>query len=164
MSVETTQPLNKGHVLYIEDEPLLGQIFKRSIEHAGYQVTLADTGRLGLELHAKSPFDIVAIDFQLPDITGLEVAKKMLEENAELPIVMVTGEGNETIAAEALGIGVMNYIIKSGENVYIELLPRIIDSLNSMRLERERNLALRKSVFDREALFKAFMCSNSDLI
>jgi PAS domain S-box-containing protein len=157
MSEDTTQALSKGRVLYIEDEPLLGRIFKLSIERAGYQVMLAETGRQGLEMHASTPFDIVAIDFQLPDTTGLKIAEEMLRDNAELPIVMVTGAGNEAVAAEALGIGVMNYIIKSDEEVYFELLPRIIDNLNSIRLERERNSALSKAVFDREALFKAFM-------
>jgi CheY-like chemotaxis protein len=62
MSEDTTQALSKGRVLYIEDEPLLGRIFKLSIERAGYQVMLAETGRQGLEMHASTPFDIVAID------------------------------------------------------------------------------------------------------
>ncbi|MBT4019309.1 MAG: response regulator [Alphaproteobacteria bacterium] len=157
MSEKAIPVLEKGRILYIEDEPLLGRIFEQAFGKTGYRVTLAENGQQGLELQARTPFDIVAIDYQLPDTTGLEIAKEMLTENPELPIVIVTGEGNEAIAAEALSIGVMNYVIKSGEKVYFELLPRIIDNLNSIRLERQEYAALSKAVFDREALFKAFM-------
>lgn len=116
----------RTRVLYVEDEPALCELFGTVLEPLGYDVDFAYTGTEGLKKHAAEPFDILALDYQLPDMTGLDVAKQVLAENEDLSVIMITGRGNEKIAAEALTLGVSNYIVKDSQEAYIELLPSIV--------------------------------------
>jgi len=125
-------------ILYIEDDPLLSDLFTQIMEGEGYRVETAPTGRQGLDLHKATPFDIVVIDYSLPDMVGLDIAREMLADNADLPITFLTGSGNEEIAAKAVELGIQNYIIKGDESVYLNQLPSVINDLNKVRLERIR--------------------------
>jgi two-component system, sensor histidine kinase and response regulator len=127
---------SKVRLLYIEDDPLLADLFTTVMEAEGYSVETALTGQDGLDRHFTNPFDIVAIDYALPDIKGLVVAEKMLAHDSDLAITFLTGSGSESVAAKAIELGVMNYIIKGDKSVYLELLPPVIENLNNARLER----------------------------
>jgi len=116
-------------VLYIEDEPALCELFKIAIEAHGHIVDIAETGSEGISLFAKNSYDIVAVDYQLPDMTGMVVARNLLSNNPDLPVLMVTGKGDEQVAADALSLGVAKYIIKRDETIYLELIPTIISQL-----------------------------------
>jgi len=122
-------------ILYIEDDPLLCDLFATVMEGEDYTVETVQTGQGGLDLHRANPFDIIAIDYALPDLMGLDVARQMLADNPSLPITFVTGSGNEEVAAKAIELGILNYIIKDGEAAYLKLLPSVIDSLNQTRLK-----------------------------
>ena len=121
-------------ILYVEDDSTLCAIFKLVMERHGYAVDIALNGSDGVAMHMAKPYDIVALDYQLPDMTGLDIARDFLSRNKELPIIIVTGRGNETIAAEALKIGVSNYIVKDSERSYLDLLPAVVAHLER-RLE-----------------------------
>jgi PAS domain S-box-containing protein len=123
-------------LLYIEDDPLLCELFTTVMEAEGYNVETALTGRDGLDRHNANPFDIVAIDYALPDMLGLDIAREMLEQDADLVITFLTGSGSEEVAAKAIELGVLNYLIKEDEAVYLHLLPSVIDKLNQTRIER----------------------------
>lgn len=124
-------------ILYIEDEIALCELFKMSIGVHGYRVDVAQSGNDGISLFTLNPYDIVAIDYELPDMTGMDVARRLLADNPELPVLIVTGKGDEHIAAEALSLGVSNYIIKRDERVYLELIPTIISQLLE-KIDRRR--------------------------
>jgi len=127
-------------VLYIEDEPLLCDLFKEAVGSRGYSVDIAPNGKDGLALHAKRPYDLVAIDYQLPDLTGLDIARDLLDGNQDLPVLLITGKGNERIAAEALTLGISDYVIKNDEEVYLELIPNIIAGLLERAGRRQERL------------------------
>ncbi len=124
-------------VLYVEDEPALGEIFKAVLEARGYSVDVALNGHDGIEMHTTDPYDIVALDYQLPDMSGLDIAREFFSRNSELPVILITGRGNEEVAAEALDIGVSNYIVKDTQSSYLDLLPAVIAHLER-RLEMTR--------------------------
>ena len=126
------------------------------MERHGYVVEVAETGGDGLQRHFARPFDIVVLDFGLPDISGLDVTRQLLAADPELPIVIVTGEGSEAIAAEAMALGVINYVIKGDDKVYTNLLPAIIDKLDARRKERATHVALLKTVAENAARLRAF--------
>ena len=126
-------------ILYIENEPLFCDLFKAAVSSCGYTVDVAHNGKDGLALYAEQPYDIVAIDCHLPDMTRLDIARKFHADNPDLPLLIVAGKGSESFAAEALALGVVNYLIKDKERVYLELLPSIIlDLLERARQGRER--------------------------
>ena len=127
---------SENRILYIEDEEPLCDLFKVAIEAHGHSVDVAHNGEDGFALHAAQPYDLIATDYQLPDMTGVDIARKLLIDDPNIPIVMVTGKGSEQMAAEALALGVYNYVIKDSEKIYLELLPNVIDSALKRVAER----------------------------
>ena len=89
-------------------------------------VNSVHTGQAGLRIRAENNYDIVALDYQLPDMIGLEIACEILDKTPNLPVIMLTGRGNEKVAAEALRLGVSNYIIKDSQEAFMELLPSVV--------------------------------------
>ncbi len=142
-------------VLYIEDSIGLGQLFQRVIEaRCQFQVDLAATGREGIDMWRTGTYDALAVDYQLPDINGLEICAELLRENPNAPIVMVTGFGDEEIAATALNLGVSNYVVKGAGSVYRDILPSIIEQLVKRSQEFRRALATEQALNKSEEVLR----------
>jgi excisionase family DNA binding protein/putative nucleotidyltransferase with HDIG domain len=73
----------------------------------------AISGEKGLDILQKEPFDLVLLDYSLPAMDGLDVLKRMREMDLDIPVVMITGQGSERVAAKALKLGARDYILKS---------------------------------------------------
>lgn len=71
-------------------------------------------------------FDIVMLDYNLPDATGIEVFQWLLKENIDVPVIFVTGTGNEQTAVEALKMGAEDYLVKDPAGEYLKLLPTVL--------------------------------------
>ena len=116
-------------ILYIEDDAAIAALLKAIVERHDHDVDIAPTGGEGLMAHAARPYDVIAVDYQLPDMTGIDVCRKLLLDDPDLPIVMVTGKGDQRLVIEALGLGVSQYVVKDDPPVYLELLPSIVKNL-----------------------------------
>jgi len=83
-------------------------------------------------------------------MTGLSICHALLKEHPDLPIVMVTGKGDESITAEALNVGVGNSITKDSPAIFMNILPVIITNLARRAFELKEKtaseLALKESV------------------
>jgi PAS domain S-box-containing protein len=142
--------LSGTKILYIEDSETQRQLVKSIIEdECGFQVDAVATGVEGLKTWAAGSYDVLAVDYELPDMNGINICHTILSEQPDLPIVMVTGKGDESIAAEALNLGVSHYITKDSPTVFMKLLPVIIRKLADQALElkekRRAELALKES-------------------
>lgn len=131
-------------ILYIEDDEQLCALFKTSLQLDGYKVSTATTGKKGIAAHRKKPFDLVVVDYLLPDMDGLEVAQKLMSRTPELKIVILTGKGSEKIAARALDMGILKYIIKGGEGIYTGRLPEIINGIFALASRKTDHPDLRQ--------------------
>ncbi|MFH1102040.1 MAG: response regulator [Methanobacteriota archaeon] len=103
------------HILCIEDNDDDYEIIKRSLEKNiknPLLVERASTWREGLNLMHSTAFDVLLLDYLLPDMNGLEILERIKKENVEIPIIMLTGGGDENIAVKAMKEGVSDYIIK----------------------------------------------------
>ena len=77
---------------------------------------------------APPPFDVLLLDYQLPGLNALEVVKTHKQEQlGELPIVLVTGQGNEEVAVRALRLGVDDYLVK--RDGYLQRLPVVLENV-----------------------------------
>jgi PAS domain S-box-containing protein len=122
--------MSDARILYIEDSKTQRQLVKHVIEEqCGLRVDTAENGSEGLALWEVGSYDVLAVDFGLPDMTGIEICRKVLAENPNQAIVMVTGKGDENVAAEALNLGIKNYITKDSHDVFLNLLPDVISEL-----------------------------------
>jgi len=126
----------------MEDNEGLALLFQKILTDKGFLVDIAADGRDGLEKYETGSYDILVLDHDMPEIDGLEVARILAGRNELPPTIMVTGAGNESIAVEAMKIGVGDYIVKDVNNSFFDLIPPIIDRLlNQRRLEHDHKRA-----------------------
>jgi diguanylate cyclase (GGDEF)-like protein/PAS domain S-box-containing protein len=114
-------------ILYMEDDPGLARLLQKSLQRRGFVVETAANGEDGLAKLASSPYDLLLLDYDMPLRGGIEVIRTLRAKGALLPTVMITGQGNEGIAVEALKLGASDYIVKDVEMKYLELLTVVID-------------------------------------
>ena len=81
----------------------------------------------------KNPPDLIITDYLMPDIDGLELIRRLKQEEIDVPVIMITGHGDEYVAVNAMKLGVMEYLVKSAD--VFDLLPGIIK-----RVLREKEL------------------------
>lgn len=141
-------------ILYIEDEPVICELFKLAVEAHGYAVDCANCGEQGLSLCALKSYDVVALDYQLPDMTGLEIARVLLADYPALPLLMVTGHGNESLAVEAMTLGISNYVVKDSESVYLTLIPNIISNLLERAKQRRKQIKAERALRESEHRYR----------
>jgi CheY-like chemotaxis protein len=139
-------------ILLVEDNEHDRLAFRRAFHkaQAAYVITECVRAEDALErLRADaSSFDLVVVDHQLAGMSGLDLCKKVLDEQIPLPLVIVTGRGSEQLAVEALKVGVDDYIIKDSGEDYLDLLPPVIPKVLSKYREgiarKRATQALRK--------------------
>lgn len=103
-----------GHdaaVLLIEDEPEIRRFLRTMLPPQGYRLHEAATGQDGLAQAAARNPDLILLDLGLPDMDGLEVARR-LREWARTPIIVLTARGQEQQKIEALDAGADDYVTK----------------------------------------------------
>lgn len=106
----TTLALKK--VLVVDDDPVVGKSFDRVLEPKGYAVIHAASGPEALERLAKENYDVVYTDIKMPEMDGIEVAKRIKASRPWLPVVIITGYGTEANEAEARKLGVAEFLKK----------------------------------------------------
>ena len=135
--------MNRGpiHVLLVEDNPdqseLMQRILKR--QESPIQVTAVARGEDCLELLRQNSYRAVLLDYSLPGMDGLTVLKELRNRGHELPVIMVTGQGDERVAVEAMRDGASDYLIKT--TGYLTTLPTIISKVlkqHEMAMENVR--------------------------
>jgi two-component system, OmpR family, KDP operon response regulator KdpE len=100
-----------ARVLVIEDEPQMLRFLRASLGSYGFRVLEAATGKSGLAEAASQVPDIVLLDLGLPDMDGVDVAKR-LREWSSVPILVLSARGQERDKIEALDAGADDYLTK----------------------------------------------------
>jgi two-component system, cell cycle sensor histidine kinase and response regulator CckA len=112
-------------VLIVEDDPGIAELERGRLEDAGYRVLHAATAEVALGLIGRGGVDLVLLDFRLPGGTnGLDFYSKVKAAGYDLPVILVTGYGNEATVIQALRIGVRDFVTKSLE--YLDYLPEAV--------------------------------------
>jgi two-component system, sensor histidine kinase and response regulator len=131
-------------ILVVDDEPDIALILKLYLEEAGYSITRAKDGESCLAILANEPFSLVLLDINLPQMNGIEVLEKIMEIDRDISVLMMTGNGSESMAVKCMKIGAHDYFAKpfSLEDV----LHRVEQALEykeiikaKKRLEQEKN-------------------------
>jgi len=139
-------------ILIIDDSvdvrTLLGE---RVLPARGYRTLTAPDGQEGLwQIRARRP-DLIILDLRLPDMNGMELLHILSAEGYDMPVILLTAHGSEWIAAQALRLGVQDYIIKPF--TLDEVLSSIERALTTRRLRRERNALNERLKCCRQALY-----------
>jgi len=144
---QTESPLR---ILLVDDDEADRMILTRALLRSGLQVELteAEDGASALELLKAKRFDCALLDYRLPDMSGLDLIKEIAgPEGSPIATILVTGEGGEAVATEALKSGAQDYLSKSdiapqpmrrAINTAMEKV-QLMCSLELQRLELERS-------------------------
>ncbi|MBC8162434.1 MAG: response regulator [Roseiflexaceae bacterium] len=125
-------------ILIIDDsQQICAMLSEYVLPELGYASAIANTGRQGLyRIRQKLP-DLILLDLQLPDISGLELLRLIAQEGHDVPVILMTAHGSEGIAVEAFRLGARNYLIKPFSEVEAKA---VIDvALRERRLAREKD-------------------------
>jgi PAS domain S-box-containing protein len=130
------------HILIMEDDAGQARLAQRTLERAGYAVTVAGDGDTGLALYAAGAYDVLMVDHQMPGKGGLDVLRTLATRGALPPTIMVTGHGDEAVAVEAMKMGAGDYLVKDVDGRYLTLLPTMVARvLHQQRLLEEKRQA-----------------------
>ena len=139
-------PESPMHVLLVEDNADQRELTVEALveKSPGARVTETDNGAAALEiLEREHDIDAVILDYSLPGRNGLEVLYEINRRAAQPPVIMVTGQGDEAIAVEAMKNGAQDYIVKMRN--YQEALPVTIERvIRQDRMKRELEEASRR--------------------
>ena len=102
----------KPLLLLVDDDAAFRTVMSAELSRSGYDVRAAANGEDALALCAQADPQVILLDLQLPDISGLEVLKALRARHASGEVVMLTGHGSIDTAIEAIRIGAFDYISK----------------------------------------------------
>jgi diguanylate cyclase (GGDEF)-like protein/PAS domain S-box-containing protein len=135
--------LPPAKILYMEDDLGLARLLKKRLASHGYLVDLVADGEEGILLVEQNDYDALLVDYRMPVMSGIEVVRHLAQSGLDIPMIMVTGNGDEKVAVEAMKQGAADYLVKDLDMRYLELLPMVLEKvLVRRRLSQERELML----------------------
>ena len=112
------------HLLVVEDDPRLGRLLSRLFREDRHVVELVDTGRDGLDVaDSGTKLDAIVLDIGLPDVDGVEIARRLRARGSTTPIIMLTARDALTDRVAGLDAGADDYLTKPF--AYEELAARL---------------------------------------
>ena len=133
-------------ILIIDDEAAIRESLTTLLELEGYDVESAETGGQGLARLGNRPFDLVLLDFALPDRNGVEVLREIRDRDPLIPVIMITAYGTVENAVNAMQAGATNFIQKPWDN---EKLLADVRAAVARRRAEEENVQLKRALKQR---------------
>lgn len=103
------------HVLIVEDDTFLSNIYQKKFEMEGFKVSLAENGEVGFEAAKKKKPDIILLDILMPKMDGFEVLKELKKDDSvkNIPVILLTNLGQKDDVEKGLEMGAADYLIKA---------------------------------------------------
>lgn len=145
-------------ILYIEDDLGLAELVRIKLKREGYHVEHAESGSQAMVLMSDQQFEVVLIDFYLPDMNGLEVLTGIQALPRKTTCIMISGIDDMQLVVNAIRQGAEDFVLKDSEGAYLELLPttlgkvllkqRLIADKAAAELEKNKNEAFYRSLIE----------------
>lgn len=110
-------------ILVVEDDEKIARVIQLELEYANYKIDIAHTGKSALERLENENFDLILLDVMIPELNGLEVLRRVREQNEDIKIIMLTARVAVMDKVSGLDSGANDYMTKPFE--IEELLARI---------------------------------------
>jgi EAL domain-containing protein (putative c-di-GMP-specific phosphodiesterase class I) len=140
-NTSSVPPAVRARILVVDDEEALARALGRMLTLAGYDVATAPDGMRAVDLLAGAPFDAIVSDIDMPRMNGIQFLKNVRQRDAEVPVILMTGNPDIGSAVDAVAHGALQYIIKP---VDLENLRKVIARAVSLN----RMAKLKRSAFD----------------
>ncbi len=123
-----------AHILVVDDEPQITRVLRTSLSAQGYDIRVANSGEMALEIMKDWAPNLIITDLSMPSVDGVELTRQV-RAVSEIPIVVLSVRDKEQQKVEALDAGADDYVTKPfGMN---ELLARVRANLRRVRAEEE---------------------------
>jgi len=101
------------HILLVDDEPMIREILRETLEQDGYRVSEAENGKVAVEkVEAGGGYDLILTDVKMPVMDGFTLMKKLGPLTDEVPVVVITSFSDIDVAVDAIRLGAYDYIVK----------------------------------------------------
>ncbi|MDO8630834.1 MAG: sigma-54 dependent transcriptional regulator, partial [Phycisphaerales bacterium] len=122
-------------ILIVEDERLIRWSLRQKFEGLGFHVTEVDDGASALRALDAGVYDLIMLDYRLPDMTGLEILTRIRENDRDVVVIMMTAFSTIESAVDAMKLGAYDYITKPFD--MDQLLRTVNKALETTKLRRE---------------------------
>jgi FixJ family two-component response regulator len=162
-----SNPVNAGvepialKVLVIDDDFRLSESLKLLLRLRGYAPQNCTNGTDGLNILGKEKFDVILLDIDLPDLSGHDVAKRILDMGIKTPIIVISGDNSIDSAIQALRNGVADFIRKPYEP---EHLFKVIENTAYRRHLEQTNQSINNKLEYSRSLYRYLIESSPDII
>jgi DNA-binding NtrC family response regulator len=125
----------KGKILIVDDEKNIREGLRKAIELDGYDALTAEDGLMGLKIFQSEDIDLIIADLKMPNMSGEEMLKKIIQKDKTIPVIILTGHGTIENAVETMRIGAYDFLEKPPHLKRLSLL--IKRALERKKLEIE---------------------------
>lgn len=122
-------------ILVTDDDVSICQILNKILTGENYHVYEAHSGKEALQIATSENFDLILLDLQMPDLSGIEVAQKLIAEHPQIPIILISAYGTISKAVEATKVGVYDFLEKPPDRDRI--LVTVRNALSHGQLQKE---------------------------
>ncbi|MEJ2200316.1 MAG: ATP-binding protein [Desulfuromonadaceae bacterium] len=123
-------------LLLLEEDPADARLVREYLAQRPFAITQATSLLAAREHLAKQAFDLILVDLNLPDSTGLDTLHTLLQESGRLPVVILTGMEIDSLAREAMQAGAQDYLTKT------DLTPELLERTLIYAIERQQTTQL----------------------
>lgn len=117
-------PIDKHRILIVDDEPAIVALLRRILAAEDVEILAARSGADALATARQSKLDLVILDVKLPDVSGVEVLRRIRKRDAIVPVIMVTSYGSPETVRAAMKLGACDYLTKPFDGEEIKRLVR----------------------------------------
>jgi DNA-binding NtrC family response regulator len=142
VKLEASVPVERASLLLVDDEPAVLKVTQRLLERRGYQVVACNSAEEALTLLGREVFDVVLSDVQMPGMGGLGLLRAVHEQDAGLPVILVTGNPTEEAELEAKELRAFEYLTKPVRHQQLDEV--VAEATHSSRRSSRRLLAVRE--------------------
>ncbi|WP_445487183.1 response regulator transcription factor [Niallia sp. 03133] len=146
--------MKRDKILIVEDERKIARVISMELEYEGYDVEAEFTGAKGLERVMNEDWNLVLLDVMLPELSGLEVLRRIRNSNNNVPVILLTARDSIPDKVVGLDLGANDYVTKPFQ--IEELLARIRSALRiSQHLHKQEQEKVLE-VFDLKVFVKSY--------
>jgi two-component system response regulator HydG len=150
-SADSPSPSKPGatgtHILVVDDEASARSGLEKLLRQEGYSVACADSGDAALALASEHPPEVVITDLKMPGMDGLELLRRLRENDKDLPVIVATAFGDVSTAVAAMRAGAEDYVTKPIDFDTLTLCIERALERRELRVEAEN---LRRQMRDRD--------------
>ncbi|MFH2063801.1 MAG: sigma-54 dependent transcriptional regulator [Pseudomonadota bacterium] len=128
----------RSHILVVDDELSMQEFLEVMLTKAGYQVSIAGSGKTAKSMIQENRYDLLLCDIRLGDISGIEVLQEAKQRDTSTVVIMISAYSTTEAAVEAMNQGAYDYVPKPFDNA--ELKRTIANALDLKTIEHEKEI------------------------